>query len=198
MFGQRFRVGDGGCCAVCAACLFCSACLAACCCTGGMTAGQGATSNAIALEVVFWRRLCLAFPNPAAHGLLSLISLLRAFCLHVIKRNQAVFMEVSSRRLAIVQHRHPPARGLLSLISSLSAFLLTGIKRNQAVRVRVRGRERDVWQVVWRCFMHTPHDRVSHLLRHEALATDCRSSRGFSWSLASQVRTVFFFSSQWG
>ena len=42
-----------------------------------------------------------------------------------------VFMEVSSRRLAIVQHRHPPARGLLSLISLLSAFLLTGIKRNQ-------------------------------------------------------------------
>ena len=41
--------------------------------------------------------------------------------------------------------------------------------------------------------MHTPHDRVSHLLRHEALATDCRSSRGFSWSLASQVRTVFSF-----
>ena len=43
-----------------------------------------------------------------------------------------VFMEVSSRRLAIVQHRHPLARGLLSLISLLSAFLLTGIKRNQA------------------------------------------------------------------
>ena len=44
-----------------------------------------------------------------------------------------VFMEVSSRRLAIVQHRHLPARGLLSLISLLSAFLLTGIKRNQVV-----------------------------------------------------------------
>ena len=43
-----------------------------------------------------------------------------------------VFMEVSSRCLAIVQHRHPPARGLLSFISLLSAFLLTGIKRNQA------------------------------------------------------------------
>ena len=43
-----------------------------------------------------------------------------------------VFMEVSSRRLAIVQHRHPPARGLLSLISLLSTFLLTGIKRNHA------------------------------------------------------------------
>jgi len=42
-----------------------------------------------------------------------------------------VFMEVSSRRLAIVKHRHPPAHGLLSLISLLSAFLLTGIKRNQ-------------------------------------------------------------------
>ena len=43
-----------------------------------------------------------------------------------------VFMEVSSRRLAIVQHRHPPARGLLSLISLLSAFSLTGINRNQS------------------------------------------------------------------
>ena len=43
-----------------------------------------------------------------------------------------VFMEVSSRRLAIVQHRHPPARGLLSLISLLRAFLLTVTKRNQA------------------------------------------------------------------
>ena len=43
-----------------------------------------------------------------------------------------VFMEVSSRRLAIVQHRHPPARGLLSLISLLSAFSLTGINRNKS------------------------------------------------------------------
>ena len=43
-----------------------------------------------------------------------------------------VFMEVSSRRLAIVQHRHPPARGLLSLISLLRAFPLTGINRNQS------------------------------------------------------------------
>ena len=43
-----------------------------------------------------------------------------------------MFMEVSSRRLAIVQHRHPPARGLLSLISLLGAFPLTGINRNQS------------------------------------------------------------------
>ena len=42
-----------------------------------------------------------------------------------------VFMEVSSRRLAIVQHCHLPAHGLLSLLSLLSAFLLTGTKRNQ-------------------------------------------------------------------
>ena len=42
-----------------------------------------------------------------------------------------VFMEVSSRRLAIVQHCHLPAHGLLSLFSLLSAFSLTGIKRNQ-------------------------------------------------------------------
>ena len=46
-----------------------------------------------------------------------------------------VFMEVSSRRLAIVQHRHPPARGLLSLIRLLSAFLLTGIKRNHGFHI---------------------------------------------------------------
>ena len=43
-----------------------------------------------------------------------------------------VFMEVSSRRLAIVQHCHLPAHGLLSLLSLLSAFLLAGIQRNQA------------------------------------------------------------------
>ena len=52
-----------------------------------MTAGQDATSNAIALDVASRRRLCLAFPHPAAHGLLSLISLLRAFLLNAIKRN---------------------------------------------------------------------------------------------------------------
>ena len=49
-----------------------------------------------------------------------------------------VFMEVSSRRLAIVQHRHPPARGLLSLIRLLRAFLLTGIKWNQVQRTPTR------------------------------------------------------------
>ena len=53
-----------------------------------MTAGQDATSNAIALDVASRRRICLAFPHPAAHGLLSLISLLRAFLLNAIKRNQ--------------------------------------------------------------------------------------------------------------
>ena len=72
--------------AVCV-CLLCSACIAARCFC--VTAGQGATSNAIALGVALRRRLCLAFPHPAAHGLLSLISLLRAFLLNVIKRNQA-------------------------------------------------------------------------------------------------------------
>ena len=41
-----------------------------------------------------------------------------------------VFMEVSSRRLAIAQHRHLPAHGLLSLFSLLRAFLLNVIKRN--------------------------------------------------------------------
>ena len=46
-----------------------------------------------------------------------------------------VFMEVSSRRLALEQHRHPPARGLLSLISLLRAFPLTGINRNQSAHV---------------------------------------------------------------
>ena len=73
----------------CLCCLLCSACFAACCCCTGMTAGQDTTSNAIALDVVSRRRLCLAFPHPAAHGLLALIRLLRASLLHVIKRNQA-------------------------------------------------------------------------------------------------------------
>lgn len=41
-------------------------------------------------------------------------------------------------------------------------------------------------------YAHAPRPRVASL-RREALATDCRSSRGFSWSLASQVRTVFSF-----
>ena len=53
-----------------------------------------------------------------------------------------VFMEVSSRRLALEQHRHPPARGLLSLISLLSAFSLTGInriKRGTGAQVAVAG-----------------------------------------------------------
>ena len=48
-------------------------------------------NNAIVLDVASRRRICLAFPNPAARGLLSLISLLRAFLLNAIKRsNQAV------------------------------------------------------------------------------------------------------------
>ena len=65
-----------------------SACIAACCFC--VTAGQDATSNAVALEVAPLRRLCLAFPHPsaAAHGLLSLLfRLLRAFPLNAIKRN---------------------------------------------------------------------------------------------------------------
>ena len=65
----------------------CSACIAA---RGFyMTTGQSATSNAIALAVALRRRLCLAFPHPAAHGLLALIRLLRAFYLNVIERNRA-------------------------------------------------------------------------------------------------------------
>ena len=107
--GRRGRAGFGascGCWAVCLAalallfavalfalwrlhccllCLPCRACIAARCFC--VTAGQGATSNAIALEVVSRRRICLALPPPAAHGLLSLFRLLRAFLLHVIKRN---------------------------------------------------------------------------------------------------------------
>ena len=54
-----------------------------------MTAGWDATSNAIVLDVAPRRRFCLASPQPAARGLLSLVSLLRAFLLNVIKRNQA-------------------------------------------------------------------------------------------------------------
>ena len=55
-----------------------------------MTAGWNATSNAnaIVLDVASRRQFCLASPQPAARGLLSLISLLRAFLLNVIKRNQ--------------------------------------------------------------------------------------------------------------
>ena len=73
-----------------------------------------------------------------------------------------VFMEVSSRRLAIVQHRHPPARGLLSLISLLRAFPLTGINRNQSTcasglnstveglgRVHLRGEIRGLNSAYW-------------------------------------------------
>ena len=70
-------------------CLPCRACIAARCFC--VTAGQSATSNAIALEVASRRRICLAFPHPAAHGLLSLFRLLRAFLLNAIKRNQAPF-----------------------------------------------------------------------------------------------------------
>ena len=92
---RRDRGAGCGCWAAClvalallfAVCVLpCSACIAARCFC--VTAGQGATSNAIALGVALRRRLCLAFPHPAAHGLLSLISLLRAFLLNVIKRNQ--------------------------------------------------------------------------------------------------------------
>ena len=105
----------------------------------GITTGWGETE--VFMEVSSRRLAIVQHRNPPARGLLSLISLLSAFLLTGIKRNQAdglsrgeteVFMEVSSRRLAIVQHRNLPARGLLSLISLLSAFLLTGIKRNQA------------------------------------------------------------------
>ena len=42
-------------------------------------------------------------------------------------------------------------------------------------------------------YAHAPRPRVVSL-RREALATDCRSSRGFSWS----VRTVFSFRLGWG
>ena len=56
-----------------------------------MIAGWDATSNAIVLDVASRRRFCLASPKPAARGLLSLISLLSAFLLNVIKRNQVSF-----------------------------------------------------------------------------------------------------------
>ena len=62
-------------------CLPCGACFAACCYC--MTAGWDATSNAIVLDVAFRRRFCLATPQPAARGLLSLISLLRGYLLAV-------------------------------------------------------------------------------------------------------------------
>ena len=80
--------------------IICSACFATCCCAGCMTAGQDTTSNAVALGVVSRRRLCLAFPHPSAHGLLSLISFLRAFS---TKLNQAQ----SSRARRALSRRAP-------------------------------------------------------------------------------------------
>ena len=68
-------------------CLPSSACFAAC--SFCMTAGWDTTPNAIILDVAPRRRFCLASPQPAARGLLSLASLLGAFLLHVIERNQA-------------------------------------------------------------------------------------------------------------
>ena len=95
---------------------------------GVITSDTGWDETEVFMEVSSRRLAIVQHFHLPARGLLSLISLLRAFSLNAIKRNQS---SVSSRRLAIVQHRHPPARGLLSLISLLSAFLLTGIKRNQ-------------------------------------------------------------------
>ena len=93
---RRDRGAGCGCwaaCPVALALLFAVAVLALmrlhCCSLFLCDCGPDATSNAIALEVALRRWLCLAFPHPAAHGLLSLISLLRAFLLNVIKRNQA-------------------------------------------------------------------------------------------------------------
>ena len=73
------------CCLLLLLCLPCGACSATCCFC--MTAGQDAASNAIVLGVASRRRFCSASPHPAAHGLLSLIRLLRAIIFNVIKRN---------------------------------------------------------------------------------------------------------------
>ena len=81
--GWAMAGGGGGLRLLC--CLLCSACCAVCCyCT---TAGRGAS------EVYFG--CCVPAPcdvqhrKPAERGLLSFLRLLRAFLLHVIKRNQA-------------------------------------------------------------------------------------------------------------
>ena len=85
-----------------------------------MTAGRGAT------EVHWMLRpgACdVQHCQPAARGLLSFLSLLRAFWLNVIKRNGA----------CDVEHFKPSAHGLLSFLSLLRAFLLNIITRNQAI-----------------------------------------------------------------
>ena len=80
-----------------------------------MTAGWGESE---VLMDVSSRRLALVQHRhlPAHGGLLSFLSLLRAFLLNAIKRNQA-------------QHANP---GLLSSPVRLSAFSQNVIKRNQA------------------------------------------------------------------
>ena len=71
-----------------------------------MTAGWGETE--VSTDVSSRRLALVLLRLLAEHGLLSFLSLLGAFLLKVIKRNQ-VLMDVSSRRLALVQHRHLPA-----------------------------------------------------------------------------------------
>ena len=67
-------------------CLLCSACFAACCYC--MTAGWGEIE---VLMDVSSRRLALVLHRHLpTHGLLSFLSLLRAFLLNAIKRNQAL------------------------------------------------------------------------------------------------------------
>ena len=72
-----------------------------------------------------------------------------------------VFMEVSSRRLAISQHRHLPAHGLLSLISLLRAFLLTGTIGTIGTKISFfSARPRDLRRLAsFRGDGHTPGQR---------------------------------------
>ena len=96
----------------------------------GVTTGWDETE--VFMEVSSRRLAIVQHRRPPARGLLSLISLLSAFSLTGINRNQLVELFPGRYDAILLQHRHLPARGLLSLIRLLSTFLLTGIKRNQA------------------------------------------------------------------
>ena len=77
LVGVWVRGRVAGCC--------CSACFAARCYC--MTAGWGETE--VLMDVSSRRLARVLHRHLAEHGLLSFLSLLRAFRLHVIKRNQA-------------------------------------------------------------------------------------------------------------
>ena len=121
---------------------------------GGAGGARGMSGRWVALDVAS-RALALSCRGRGAG---ADCGLLRGVGITTGWGETEVFMEVSSRRLAIVQHRHPPARGLLSLISLLSAFSLTGINWNQLLPPSYIARHR---HLTW------------HLGRHRARVCVC-------------------------